>query len=98
MTTITDKWLCVLINEVGGVARGETKMTVVTTAYEAQLQHEILRCHTLIKRLETVQIDVKALDSKDLRETVADCLDTAIQALQDERTKMQYELDHPLRD
>lgn len=71
-------------------------MTVISPGHEAQLKHEMARCENLVKRLEGVLTDTMALEDDVLRETVTDCLQTAMHALRNECWAMQYKLVHPL--
>ena len=61
-------------------------------AYDSQLRTEIARCENVIQQLQGVQSDTNALFQDDLRLMVSDCVDVAIQALQNRRSQMLSQL------
>lgn len=60
--------------------------------YDSQLRTEITCCEKVIQRLQGVQSDTNALFQDDLRLMVSDCVDVAIQALQNRRSQMLSQL------
>lgn len=69
-------------------------MKVVT---EPQIRLEIQRVDSLIAHLETLHTQARGLLDDDLKGSVLTSLDDIIETLRDERTKMQGQLDNPLR-
>ena len=64
---------------------------------EPQVKHEIQRIDSLIGHLHRLHAEARALHGGDLRESITGSLDDLVEMLRDERTKLQFLVNHPLR-
>lgn len=61
---------------------------------EPQVKHEIQRIDSLIRQLEGLHSEARALHERDLRESVLSSIDDLVESLRDERTKIQFLVEH----
>jgi hypothetical protein len=75
------------------VAAGETRMTLIADRHH--LEYEIKCMGRLIDELENTHAEARGYLDDDVKRSVTDGIGAVIQALQEARAKLQYQLEHP---